>query len=157
MKSILSLALLISLAFVSCKKDKDPEEVLGCTDTQATNYNASATTNDGSCTYNYQSTVSFWQDFASSQAIASANSTSFCQIYIDGILKGTFANSSYNSVEPPCGNGIYSFEHELGASTTGSIQYDLRYYQSSTASWIVFQSGNISLTAEQCTSVQVNF
>lgn len=52
MKSILNFALFVlvfSLVFVSCKKD--PETTIGCNDSTADNYNASATVDDGSCTY----------------------------------------------------------------------------------------------------------
>ena len=46
------LTILISLSvtsfFTSCDKDED---VMGCTDSSATNFNASATEDDGSCTY----------------------------------------------------------------------------------------------------------
>lgn len=52
MKSILNFALLVfvfSLVLTSCKKD--PETTTGCNDSTADNYNASATVDDGSCTY----------------------------------------------------------------------------------------------------------
>lgn len=52
MKSILNFALLVfvfSLVLTSCKKD--PETITGCNDSTADNYNASATVDDGSCTY----------------------------------------------------------------------------------------------------------
>tara|TARA_B110000211_G_C13861036_1_gene456546 strand:+ start:178 stop:660 length:483 start_codon:yes stop_codon:yes gene_type:complete len=49
MKKILYLFLTVSLIFSSCKKDED--DLLGCTDTTAINYNALANTEDGTCTY----------------------------------------------------------------------------------------------------------
>ena len=54
MKKILYLFLTVSLIFSSCKKDGDdntPTGVQGCTDSDATNYNASATNDDASCMY----------------------------------------------------------------------------------------------------------
>ena len=51
---IFKLTLTILIAFTtitfitSCDKDED---VMGCTDSSATNFNASATEDDGSCTY----------------------------------------------------------------------------------------------------------
>jgi len=55
MKKLLYLFLTVSLIFSSCKKDDDevvtPTVISGCTDSDATNYNASATQDDGSCTY----------------------------------------------------------------------------------------------------------
>jgi len=46
MKKILYLFLVLPLIFSSCKKEE------GCKDPQATNYNADAEEDDGSCTYN---------------------------------------------------------------------------------------------------------
>ena len=52
MKSILNFALFVlvfSLVFVSCKKD--PEGTAGCNDSTADNFNAAATEDNGTCTY----------------------------------------------------------------------------------------------------------
>jgi hypothetical protein len=46
MKKIIYLFLTVSLIFSSCKKEE------GCKDAQATNYNADAEEDDGSCLYN---------------------------------------------------------------------------------------------------------
>ena len=52
MKKILYLFLTVSLIFSSCKKEEDePTVINGCTDSQATNYNANATNDDASCMY----------------------------------------------------------------------------------------------------------
>ena len=52
MKKILYLFLVFPLIFSSCKKEEDePTVINGCMDSQATNYNASATSDDSSCTY----------------------------------------------------------------------------------------------------------
>jgi hypothetical protein len=55
MKKILYLFLTVSLIFSSCKKEEDevvtPTVISGCTDSDATNYNASATNDDGLCEY----------------------------------------------------------------------------------------------------------
>ncbi len=52
-KTLTFLFLLIGLTYVSCRKDdeKDPEDVVGCTDTAADNYNAKATKDSGNCVY----------------------------------------------------------------------------------------------------------
>jgi hypothetical protein len=55
MRKILYFFLTVSLIFSSCKKEEEdntPTVVEGCTDSEATNYNANATSNDGSCMYN---------------------------------------------------------------------------------------------------------
>ena len=62
MKKLLYLFLVIPLMFSSCSKDDDddnntPTTVLGCMDELATNYNASATSDDGTCTYDITDAV----------------------------------------------------------------------------------------------------
>jgi hypothetical protein len=55
MKKILYLFLTVSLIFSSCKKEEDevvtPTVISGCTDSDATNYIANATSDDGTCIY----------------------------------------------------------------------------------------------------------
>jgi len=55
MKKILYLFLTVSLIFSSCKKEEDevvtPTVISGCTDSDATNYNASATLDNSTCMY----------------------------------------------------------------------------------------------------------
>ena len=52
MKKIIYLFLVLSFSFTACNKDDDtPSVVEGCTDPAATNYDPSATSDDGSCIY----------------------------------------------------------------------------------------------------------
>ena len=55
MKKIIYLFLTVSLIFSSCKKEEDevvtPTVISGCTDSDATNYNASATSDNSTCMY----------------------------------------------------------------------------------------------------------
>ena len=53
----LNLALILSLIFSSCTKEE--EIVLGCTYSTATNYNPSATSDDGSCNYSVNGCIDF--------------------------------------------------------------------------------------------------
>ena len=51
MKKLLYLCLAVAFIFTACKKEE------GCTNSMATNYNADAEEDDGSCTY---SIVGVW-------------------------------------------------------------------------------------------------
>lgn len=53
MKNVFLFSLIVLLVLPACKKkDKDPEPVVtGCTDSNALNYNAAATQNDGNCQF----------------------------------------------------------------------------------------------------------
>ena len=54
MKKLLYTLLAVSIIFAACKKEDEtvtPTVISGCMDALALNYNASATTDDGSCTY----------------------------------------------------------------------------------------------------------
>jgi len=63
MKKMLFLLLVLPLIFSSCSKDNNiPTAVLGCSDSTATNYNALATVDDGSCTYSVGATGYFHKD-----------------------------------------------------------------------------------------------
>ena len=55
MKKILYLFLTVSLIFSSCKKEQ------GCTDSQASNYNADSEEDDGLCMY---SVIGVWENTA---------------------------------------------------------------------------------------------
>jgi hypothetical protein len=64
-KIVLSIVLIIisTTLLYSCKK-----KVLGCMDPNSTNYNPSATKDDGSCSYN--GTVSFWSVSGASATVS---------------------------------------------------------------------------------------
>lgn len=51
LRIIFLLSLSVSLIAVSCKKEPENTDVSGCTDIDADNYNANATIDDNSCTY----------------------------------------------------------------------------------------------------------
>ena len=62
MKKLLYLSLILPVIFSSCSKEEDiinnsPTTIEGCIDQDAANYNANATVNDGTCTYNIAGSV----------------------------------------------------------------------------------------------------
>ena len=76
LKSTLFFALLatVSVAVTSCGDD-EPEVIMGCTDSVADNYNANATDDNGSCTYQ-QRFAGTWPGTFSCQGLLAALFTS---------------------------------------------------------------------------------
>lgn len=50
-KVLIALLSISSLFLISCGGDDEPSDVAGCTDTRAENYNANATTDNGTCVF----------------------------------------------------------------------------------------------------------
>lgn len=84
-------------------------DIPGCTDASAANYNSSATSNDGSCLY----TTSFNVDM-------SCSGTPFTNAYVTGPWCNWCGAELYNLLTDPDGNGIYSGNVQLAA---GNIEY----------------------------------
>lgn len=153
MQKITGLLILFILILSSCKKE---ETISGCTDSTAVNYNEAANHNDGSCLSNYSSSITFWQDFTGSQNLDAATTGSLMKIYVEGIEVGAILVTDYSNIAPPCGTAGFSYIVNMGASQTKTVQYDIRYYNSSNV-WVVFQAGTIDLTHGGCKLQQVIF
>ncbi|MAP80275.1 MAG: hypothetical protein CL526_04210 [Aequorivita sp.] len=78
MKQITILFIFI-LTIVGCSNNDEPEtEIVGCTDPTALNYNPAANTDDGSCTYEKNITISFTQNWDGNEiSAADLNTTEF--------------------------------------------------------------------------------
>ncbi len=86
-----------------------PGDILGCTDASANNYNAEATSDDGSCLYNTTFNVDM-----------SCAGVDFYEVFVTGPLWGWPANSGFNQLLDDDGDGIYSVTIETPA---GDIEY----------------------------------
>lgn len=113
----------------SCKKD-----VFGCTDPSATNYNATATDNDGSCQYNGQ--VVFWIN----------SPMSYVDVTMNGIDKTITIYYPSGGVEcSSSGCAIYTVP-------TGTYSY----YAEEQDALFDYWSGNVTVTKNGCLSVLLN-
>lgn len=104
-----------------------------------------------------KATISFWQDFETSQNLLMGNDFGNIKVYIDGILAGTYLINNYAAIEPPCGNGQFVHIVELGSAQSKSVQFDLRYADNQSNNYIVFQNGIIEVSAGGCFSKKVEY
>ena len=93
----------------SCEACPDEEDILGCTDESANNYNADATLDDNSCLFNTTFNVDM-----------SCAGTAFYEVFVTGPLWGWPANKGFNQLLDEDGDGIYSVTIETPA---GDIEY----------------------------------
>jgi len=121
LKSVLIIALLSSI--VSCEKEEP--KIFGCTDPASTNYNPSATDDNGTC--EYEGDVTFWYNSGGTQAT----------VIVDG--KTRYITQYYPTYNPDCGSmGCANFTLPVGTYS---------YYASST--WSTW-TGNVTVTKNGC-------
>lgn len=121
--------IVMTLSVDSCKKeDSSVNKVFGCTDVTATNYNPSANTDNGTCTYAGDAT--FWYN---------SNGTT-ATVTVGGYTR--YITAYYSTYNPSCGSsGCANFTLPTGTYS---------YYASSTFStW----SGNITVSKNGCTRI----
>ena len=168
MKKILYLFLTVSLIFSSCKKEEDevvtPTAINGCTDSQATNYNANATNDDASCIYNIADAV--WA--VTSQTVAGANAmTSNLACYLWS--NGSFGWEEYDLITEVMidfggGPGIGTFSTpgnniitlDDGADFVASFEVDLMTNNDNMTWRTASADGELVLTLSRAIGVSVD-
>ncbi|MDC0204281.1 hypothetical protein OAJ65_00635 [Flavobacteriales bacterium] len=117
MKKLLYLFLVVSFIFTACKKEE------GCTDAIATNYNADAEENDGSCIY---SIVGDWD--CTTMTIDSTINFSYMGITIDSLSSSGSSSTTAAEEEfyglsfaggPTSGN-VYIYEEPITITDTST-------------------------------------
>ena len=93
----------------SCDACPAIEDVLGCMDSSANNYNEEATADNGSCLYNTTFNVDM-----------SCAGVDFYEVFVTGPIWGWPANSGFNQLLDDDGDGIYSVTIETPA---GDVEY----------------------------------
>ena len=115
-QNLLTALFCVSILAAGCSKE-------GCTDGNATNYDSSADTFDGSCQYEGQ--VVFWYDQETSGYLDYIYSTSL-SFHIDGQIVGSTATSQYWTGAPDCGDDAsITITKDLGNVTSLASTYEV--------------------------------
>jgi len=124
MKKYLIIATTLLVAFSSCKKEEVEivaDTIIGCMDAEATNYNASATEDDGNCIYPPAITgiwVAALQTLSGTQADTSMYESTYVVAYIMEIS----ANDTYiYSDATTSDTGTYTFNNDIFEFTLDTI------------------------------------
>jgi len=96
----------------------DGSSCVGCMDSAASNYNADATTDNGSCVY--ATTFNVDMSCATNVGAMLNGSTGFSEVFVTGPIFGWAANDGYNQLTDADGDGIYSVTLDFPA---GDVEY----------------------------------
>jgi len=141
-KTVLIFAISLT-ALSSCKKE-------GCIDADATNYNADAKKDDGTCSY--EGNVVIWYGETAANALVADGATSLTY-YVDGAIVGSSAANIYWTGAPDCGaNASITVTEDLGGVKTQSIQYSVKD-QTGFEYW----TGNLNFNANECKAVELTW
>ena len=121
-KSFASVLVIIALGFASCAKP----DIEGCMDKDSTNYDATATVDDGNCLYS--ASLLIWWSSATKDAAQLMNCSS-AKIYVDGVFEGAVAISIQSfDAAPACGtSGALTSTFDLGTNKTKAITVRIDY------------------------------
>jgi hypothetical protein len=134
-------------------------QVNGCTDPLASNYDPDATNDDGSCQYNTtgnnsdQARIIIWFDENASVNFLQVGGISSFEITVDGIVEGTHNMSVIDVSEPVCG----APNHVTVTKTVpnGQLQY-FPYYMVSQAGDTAIQ-GSFGFIGGRCIPYQIPY
>jgi len=124
----------------------------GCTDADAKNYDSSAKTDDGNCTY--EGKVIFWYGESTSVALLNDRVNSLTY-YVDGVIAGSTAASVYwiGASAPTCGQeGLVTHTKDLGSDKNRTYSFSVRS-ETNEEYW----NGTITFSANTCTTLQLSW
>lgn len=123
---IIGIALTI-MTITGCSKEDDPK-VFGCTDPTSTNFNSSATDDNGTC--RYEGNVTFWYNTSGTTAT----------VIMGGQTR--YISNYYPTYNPTCGSeGCANFTLEVGT-----------YSYHATSTWSTW-NGNVTVRKNGCSLV----
>lgn len=122
--------------------------VEGCTDAEAENFNEDAKKDDGTC--QFQGSIVFWYDKATSEALVSVNSIALAY-YVDNQLIGSSAGGVYFSSAPDCGqSSTVTYVKDLGSQKTQVANYKVV----DNDNYIIWE-GVVNINASTCLELQL--
>lgn len=132
MKNILYVLLVPAIILISCSKDSDSgttnTTVPGCTDTDATNYNAAATSDDGSCLYSLNKVWEY--DYWTIDGVNGLSVFPLVGLFI-WEAEGVWATEVYDAsgyITDISSAGLFTMsEDQTSAVFTADMYYDLIY------------------------------
>ena len=142
------ILLIIPLLFFSigCEKDND---ISGCTDPDATNYQNLANVNDNSCLYESDILLYWFEDWAVHAQQNFGNNASF-NVWIDGVLVGAASNAIVNNYIPDCGT-IALIETTVDLGYLKQKDIVIEYQFNST----IIASQTVTMFANECHKVEI--
>ncbi len=140
MRNFITIMAAVALILTGCATE-------GCIDSDALNYDITADLDDGSCVYEGEAVFWYGQEVAETKG-EFATAYSF---YVDGILVGSQAVSTYWTAAPDCGqNGSITVTWDLGSSTAYMAEYEVIDDAGYTVWW-----GNLLIEANTCTALEL--
>ena len=135
MKKMLYAFLLISplLFITSCEKEEEEEEVYGCTNTDAINFNTYATLDNGTC--EFQRKISFYFNQEASNLFY-GNGYSYLRVYVNNVYEGLLYTNFYFNSSPTCGlntDGILTVTLPISYEAYEAVSYKLETFDGQTA------------------------
>jgi len=137
-----SLAVVTTLTlFSGCKKAE-------CNDPDATNYNADAGKDDGSCTY--EGSVVFWYNAATADFMESLGVTEL-SFYVDNDLVGTRSIADFYTVQPNCGYaGSVTLVKSLGDKKSRNFLFSIEDQNN-----FLLDEGLLGIRDNECTAYRL--